>query len=230
VARTERERGRGTRAVILAGFALAVVGLLITTPFLGAHGAREARVWLAAVRGPWALPAVIGVFALLAFVGAPQVALIAAAVVVFGPVRGALYSWVGTMASALVGFAIGRLVGPRALASVASGRLDRFIAALGENGFFASLSVRLVPLAPFVIVNLAAGVTAMRLLDFAGGTALGIIPKIVLTAFAGESVLRALRRGDAGAIALAVGAVILLLAAGFLAQRWIRLRRARVTS
>ena len=38
---------------------------------------------------------------------------------------------------------------------------------VGRNGFLASLIVRLVPSAPFIVVNMAAGVTPMRLRDFA---------------------------------------------------------------
>ena len=49
--------------------------------------------------------------------------------------------------------------------------------------------------APFIVVNMAAGVTPMRVLDFVAGTALGIVPKIALTAFAGNSIARAMR-GD----------------------------------
>ena len=56
---------------------------------------------------------------------------------------------------------------------------------IGKNGFMASLIVRLVPSAPFIVVNMAAGVTPMKVRDFVAGTAIGIIPKIALTAFAG---------------------------------------------
>ena len=66
---------------------------------------------------------------------------------------------------------------------------------IGKNGFMASLIVRLVPSAPFIVVNMAAGVTPMKLRDFAAGTAIGIVPKIALTAFAGNSIVQAMKGG-----------------------------------
>ena len=52
---------------------------------LGFADPRVARAWLASIDGPWALPAAVACFAILAFLGAPQFVLIAAAAAVFGP-------------------------------------------------------------------------------------------------------------------------------------------------
>ncbi|AWM77030.1 TVP38/TMEM64 family protein [Phenylobacterium parvum] len=182
--------------------------------------------WFGAAHGPWALPAAVAAFAALAFLGAPQFVLIAAAVVAFGPLAGSVYSWVGTMVSALIGFAVGRVAGARTLRIFSGEGLDRFMALIGRNGFLASLLVRLVPSAPFIVVNMAAGVTPMRTLDFAGGTALGIIPKIALTAFAGGAAFRALTGGGIGHVALLVLAGATWIGMGLLAREWVR----RVTS
>ena len=97
--------------------------------------------WFQAAHGPWALPVAVAAFALLAFLGAPQFVLIAATVVAFGPVNGAIYSWVGTLVSALIGFALGRSAGARTLQMFAGESLDRFMALIGRNGFLASLRV-----------------------------------------------------------------------------------------
>jgi uncharacterized membrane protein YdjX (TVP38/TMEM64 family) len=74
------------------------------------------------------------------------------------------------------------------------------------------------------VVNMAAGVTPIRVRDFAGGTALGIIPKIVLTAFAGTSIMRVLAGGGVESLtALALG-LALWIALGLAARRWLRTR------
>jgi uncharacterized membrane protein YdjX (TVP38/TMEM64 family) len=189
---------------------------------LGLSGPAAARQWLAAAHGPWGLPAAVALFAALAFLGVPQFVLIAAAVGTFGPTLGGLYSWVGTMVSALVGFALGRIWGRGLTSLVRVETLSRWLGLIGRNGFLASLVVRLTPFAPFVAVNLAAGLTAITLRDFVAGTAIGIVPKIVLTALAGDSVARA----GSGAWDVAIG---LLLAGGlvwglaaYAARRWIR--------
>jgi uncharacterized membrane protein YdjX (TVP38/TMEM64 family) len=176
--------------------------------------------------GPWALPVAVAAFALLAFVGVPQFMLIAAAVVAFGAWTGFAYSWIGTMVSALVGFYFGRLAGARTLSTFSGEGLRQFMGLVGRNGFLASLVVRLVPSAPFIVVNMAAGVTPMRLRDFAAGTALGIVPKIALTASAGNSVVQVLRgEGGMGHIAALAGLVLLWLAVGLVARRWLTARR-----
>ena len=93
---------------------------------------------------------------------------------------------------------------------------------IAKNGFLASLVVRLVPAAPFVAINMAGGVTPMRFTSFIAGTAIGIVPKILLTVMAGNSVVGA--RGGAMLVNIAVLIVVLLvwLGAGLLARRWIK--------
>jgi len=188
---------------------------------LGASGPATAAHWLAQARGPWALPAAVGVFAALAFLGVPQFVLIAAAVAAFGPERGAVYSWVGTMTSALIGYAIGRLAGGR-IVDLAPGMLTRFIDLTRRHGLIASLAVRLTPFAPFVLVNVAAGTAGVGIADFLIGTGVGIVPKIVLTAFAGASILRMVGGGGLLPIVLLVLAAAIWFGAGLVARGWMK--------
>jgi uncharacterized membrane protein YdjX (TVP38/TMEM64 family) len=196
---------------------------LLAVGVLGFEGKALVQQWLGfAAHSQFALLIAIVAFAALAFLGVPQIALIAAAVVAFGPVLGFAYSWIGTMVSASIGFGLGRAVGAALLARYSGEGVQRFVKLIARNGFLASLVVRLVPAAPFVAINMAAGVTGMRLTSFLAGTAIGIVPKILLTVMAGNSVVRA--RGEAMVINLVVLVVVLLvwLGAGLLARRWIQ--------
>lgn len=188
----------------------------------GVDSERTLEGWLGAARGPWSLPVAVAAFAALAFVGTPQIVLIAAAVVAFGPLTGALYSWIGTMVSSVVGFYLGRTAGARTLERVSGEGVRRFMRLVGENGFLASLIVRLVPSAPFIVVNMAAGVTPMRMTHFLAGTGLGIIPKIGLTAFAGASIVEMMRGEIRGHWVVLLAVAALWLAIGWLARRWLR--------
>jgi uncharacterized membrane protein YdjX (TVP38/TMEM64 family) len=202
------------------------VGLvfLFGAQVLGFSGEATVERWLGAASGIWSLPVAVAAFAILAFVGVPQFVLIAAAVVAFGPIGGFIYSWFGTMVSSMVGFYLGRMAGARTLERFSGGGIQRFMDLVGRNGFFASLIVRLVPSAPFIVVNMAAGVTPMRVIDFAAGTAIGIIPKIVLTAFAGNSIIR-LMRGEVGKDALLLVVIATVwIAIGWVARAWLRKR------
>jgi uncharacterized membrane protein YdjX (TVP38/TMEM64 family) len=122
------------------------------------------------------------------------------------------------MASSLVGFSLGRAFGGRLLEDLRSQSVERFAALVARNGFMASLVIRLVPFAPFVVVNMAAGMTTIALVDFAAGTGVGIAPKIALTAFAGRSALG----GGLSSVVLLSMAAGVWLAAGLLARRWLR--------
>ena len=214
-----------TLAVSFVLFGGVGVVFVFGAQLLGIDSERTLEGWLGAARGPWSLPVAVAAFAALAFVGTPQIVLIAAAVVAFGPVTGAAYSWVGTMVSSVVGFYLGRTAGARTLERISGDGVRRFMRLIGENGFLASLIVRLVPSAPFIVVNMAAGVTPMRVTHFLAGTGVGIIPKIALTAFAGASILQIMRgeiEGHWVGLAFVAG---LWLAIGWFARRWLSDRR-----
>jgi len=172
---------------------------LLGAPLLGVNGQAGVQHWLALARGPWALPIAVGAFAALAFLGAPQFVLIAAAAVVFGPWTGSLYSWIGTFISSLIGFGLGRAFGGRMIRDLKSQGVDRFMALVGRNGLMASLIVRLVPAA-----------------------------KILLTAFAGNSVVRAFNGGGFGAFALLALAAAIWIGSAFFARRWLKDSEAAV--
>lgn len=200
------------------------VVFLFAAPLLGLNGEAAVEHWLGAAHGVWALPVAVSAFAVLAFIGVPQFVLIAAAVVAFGPWTGLLYSWIGTLFSSTIGFWLGRAFGARMLRDVASEGVARFMKLIGRNGFMASLIVRLVPAAPFIVVNMAAGVAPMKFRDFLFGTAIGIVPKIVLTAFAGNSVVQVVRGGGLQHVVLIALAALIWVGGAWVARGWLRRR------
>jgi uncharacterized membrane protein YdjX (TVP38/TMEM64 family) len=148
----------------------------------------------------WAPLAVTGTFVVLAFVGAPQVVLIAATVAVFGAGEGIILSWVATIVSGTIGYVLGRVGGAAALSKLLGGRGGRALGFIGKNGFLASLAIRLVPSGPFIICNMALGAAKVSSMSFIGGTGLGILPKIALVAFGSRGIGAALSGENQGAI------------------------------
>lgn len=215
---------RAWRTVAVSFLLFGGVGLvfLFAAPLMGLNGERTVEQWLGAAHGVWALPVAVSAFATLAFIGVPQFVLIAAAVVAFGPWTGLVYSWIGTMVSSSIGFWLGRLFGGRLIRDVASEGVARFMKLIGRNGFMASLIVRLVPAAPFIVVNMAAGVAPMRFTHFLGGTGIGIIPKIALTAFAGNSLVQLMKGGGLQHVVLVALAAAIWLSGAWLARKWLR--------
>ncbi len=176
--------------------------------------------WLAEalghVRGAWWSPvAVTAVFMVLAFVGAPQIALIAATTAVFGAAEGIVLSWIATMISAAVGYAIGRAGGARTLERLEGKLIERLLRAVQQNGFAAAAIIRIIPSGPFILVNLALGATGMRASWFFGGTGLGIVPKILVIAFAGQGISQLFDTQNADALYFLLGAAALWAAVVF---------------
>ena len=135
-----------------------------------------------AAESRWAVLGVISIFAFLALTGFPQVGLITATVIVFGPRNGAIYSWIATMASATLTFGLGHFLGGRWVRRFGGERVQRTIDFIGRHGILASGLVRVVPSAPFIVVNAAAGAAHIPMWKFWTGTGVGIVPKIALIA------------------------------------------------
>ena len=145
--------------------------------------------WFGAfANSPFAVPAIIGIYTLAAFVNAPQWMLHGGVILTFGPFTGSVIAWVATMVSASFDFWLGRRLGAERIDKMSGGVLAKFMHLIKDNGFLASLIVRIVPTGPFVVVNLAAGVTRMKFSSFFLGTGVGIIPKIALVASVSEGV------------------------------------------
>jgi uncharacterized membrane protein YdjX (TVP38/TMEM64 family) len=178
--------------------------------------------WMEAyAHSPWAVVIVCLVFCVAALIGAPQFVLIAACVVAFGPWLGFVYSWFATVVSAVLTFYLGRFAGPRIFKVLGKDAQDKVQSFMGQNAFMASLIVRNVPSAPFIVVNMAMGAAGANFIGFISGCALGIIPKTALVALFGRS-LQALEGRDSllSALVVILGTV-LWLGLMFLARKLI---------
>ncbi len=203
---------------------IAVVGLvaglfIFGQELLNLEGASAAERLIGAGRGTvWAPVVAVLAFVVLGLTGFPQFVMIAAAVVLFGPVYGFFYSWAGTMLSANLGFALGHIFGADILRRFGGSRANHLSAMVGRRGIIASALVRVVPSAPFIVVNMAAGVSHIRLSQFVLGTGLGIIPKMAFIAFIGGSLL-SLTQGLNPWVIAAIVVVVLVWVGGGL---WLR--------
>jgi phosphatidylserine/phosphatidylglycerophosphate/cardiolipin synthase-like enzyme/uncharacterized membrane protein YdjX (TVP38/TMEM64 family) len=101
--------------------------------------------------------------------------------VVFGPWLGGVYALGGALLSAFVTYALGRKLGRNTVRQLAGPRLNRITRRLARRGVVAIAVIRLLPIAPFSIVNAVIGASRIRLRDFMIGTAIGMAPGIAMT-------------------------------------------------
>jgi len=123
----------------------------------------------------------------------PLTLLVIAAVLAFGPLEGLLYSLIGATLSAMLAFAVGQGIGRQPVRRLAGNWVNRLSRRLGKRGILSVIVLRIVPVAPFTVINLVAGASHIRFRDFAIGTLIGLLPgMIALTAFV-DGLLRTLR-------------------------------------
>lgn len=161
----------------------------------------------------WAPVAVIGTFVIAGSLMFPVTVLIAATAAAFGPWLGFGYAFVGALASALTTYAIGAAVGKRTVQDLLGPRLNRVRQKIASRGVVSIAAIRLVPVAPFTVVNLAAGATAIPVFDYMAGTALGMLPGMIMISAVGNQFARILTSPtpfDIAALVLAVGAWVAL--------------------
>ncbi len=121
----------------------------------------------------------------------PLLILILATGLIYGPFAGLAIAAAGSLASACLGYASGRLIGRRRLRKLTRGRLEHVGQALMRSGVVSVLLIRLMPVAPFGLVNMVAGARRIAIAPYLAGTALGLAPGVIaITLFSGQ--LRAL--------------------------------------
>jgi uncharacterized membrane protein YdjX (TVP38/TMEM64 family) len=91
-------------------------------------------------------------------------------------------------------------------------------------------AVRLVPVAPFAVVNVVAGAMGVRAGRFLAGTALGLLPGTLVATLFGHELRRGLRDPHSINVALCAAAVAALVTAGWLVRRWFVTARQRTSN
>jgi len=127
-------------------------------------------------QSPFAPLLAIAAFVAGGLVVFPVVVLIAATAAALGPWMGFFCATIGTFLSGLLLFSIGRALGRERLQRLLGHRAKLIQDSIVGKGLIAVALIRMVPVAPFSIVNVVAGASKLRLRDFAIGTALGMAP------------------------------------------------------
>ncbi|WP_422034525.1 VTT domain-containing protein [Reyranella sp.] len=203
------EEGILGRAGLLVAGALALIVLLtLAWQFTGLKELAQPdqiRALLEGAEGePWALGLVVGLFLLGGAVAFPVTILILATAAVFGPWWGMLYAAAGVAASAGLMFAVGARFGQDVPKRLLGRRWDKLLERLQRRGLLAMVALRIVPVAPFSLVNVAAGAGSIRFVDYALGTLIGMGPGIAAIALMGDRIARVLADPSAGQIAVLV--------------------------
>ncbi|MBD5781264.1 VTT domain-containing protein [Pelagicoccus sp. NFK12] len=138
--------------------------------------------------------------------------------VVLGTQYALLYGISGAMLSSCIGYYLGKTLGKSLLQKLNSKTVAALDEKLANRSFKSVAFVRLLPIAPFFIVNMAAGASQLKFKPYLIGTLLGMAPgmsAVVLLANRAE----AFAHQPSLSTSLSLGAVAALLLAAFLYLR-----------
>lgn len=158
----------------------------------------------------WGPVVAIGGFLVAALTAVPVTLVVLASVIVFGPALGALIALIGTTVAIFAGYEMGRWLGRNEIEHLVGGRLDRVHRRLSRRGALAMATVRIIPVAPFAILNLVAGAIGWHRREFILGSMIGLAPVIILMALFADWLAGYMERDDLRAIALLVGVGLIL--------------------
>ena len=158
---------------------------------------REAELRSLVAAHPFAMAAGgVAVYALAVAVSFPgAVVLSVTSGLMFGTVLGAAVTVTGATTGSVLIFLAARSALAPFLAARAGPFIERFRAGLDRDAFSYIVALRLIPVIPFWLVNLAPALLGVRLLPFAAATFLGIIPATTVFASLGAGIGTVLAAG-----------------------------------
>ena len=120
------------------------------------------------------------IFALVPLTLFPDSIIAIAGGLIFGLVKGYIYTAIGAILGATLSFYISRKLGRNFVKKLTKEKLDNVEEMINSNGFFIIFMLRLIPLFPFDIISYGAGLTSVKYKDFILATFLGTIPGILV--------------------------------------------------
>nr|WP_298414671.1 TVP38/TMEM64 family protein [uncultured Halomonas sp.] len=158
---------------------------------------------------PLAILVVTAVYILASLVMFPLSILVAVTGLLFGPWWGFGYSMVGSLATSVVTFWLGRRLGRDALLHYGGQRLNKVARLLAGRGVRTMTLINLLPLAPFTLTNMLAGAFHLKFRDYMLGSLIGITPGLLGISLLGSQLGSLLTAGNRSELLYALGGIVL---------------------
>ncbi|MDQ8205528.1 VTT domain-containing protein [Pelagicoccus sp. SDUM812003] len=212
----KQERSRTWKNVLTLFVSLscaALLGLGIYWAWGSYFGKEEAIAFTESLsESPWAPLIAFCLFTFGGTAGIPLNAMLITVAVVMGSRFAITYGVSGAIVSSCIGFALGHALGKPLIRKLGSGAVDAVSRKLGERSFRSVAFVRLLPIAPFFMVNMVAGASHLKFKEYLIGTILGMAPgmcMVVLLANRIEATARNPSWGTTLSLLLVVGILVL---------------------
>ena len=229
---TDEDSSPARRSLITLALVLIIALLLAAswrwTPLGEWIDLREVLARLGSLRGAWIAPLVVTlVYIVASLMVFPVTLLIIATGVAFGAAYGFLYALLGAEISALVTYAIGQYLGHNTVRNLSNRWVSRVSRRLARQGLLAMITLRVVPVAPFTVINLVAGASHIRFRDYAFGTLLGMAPGALALTLFSDRVVAAIASPETFRFASLLILALVIGAATWWLSRWLLRRQQR---
>ncbi len=173
----------------------------------------------AVLLGPWGPLLALTGFVAGSLLAVPVTLLILIMAVVYGSLWGALYAMTGSMLAAAATYWLGSYLGGQTVERLSGGRIRRISERLARRGILTVVAVRVVPVAPFTVINLLAGASHIRPRDFLIGTLIGMLPGVAAMAIFAEGILAVVEGAEVKHFMLVVLGLVFIVALVLVARR-----------
>ena len=162
----------------------------------------------------------------IAFVGAsllmvPIMLLIGGTTAALGLGAGIPVAIAGTLVSAGCGYFLGWSGGRDLVQRVLGGKLLRLRNAIVDKGILAVATIRLLPIAPFTMVNMAAGALRVGFLTFLIGSVIGLAPGFIVLALLGQQLYGLVSEPSVPRLLLVLALIACWIAVALLARHFV---------
>jgi phospholipase D1/2 len=217
-----RPRPAWVMPIVVLAIAAALTAMWRYTPLSAWTDADRAMLWAQEFSRAWWAPLVV----LLAYTPAcvvlfPRAFITLFAVAAFGVWHGFAYAMAGVLLACGATYFVGTKMNRETVRRLARGRLNRLSRVMRRRGVLAMTAVRLVPIAPFAVVNVVAGAIHLRLRDFLIGSALGILPGTLVATVFGDQLVTGIRDPRSINLWLVAGLVAALVIGTRFVRKWL---------
>lgn len=211
--------------ILLAVAVLVLAGLWRWTPLQHWVNIETVSALIAQLRDLPAGPVlVIACFVAAGLIAFPFTLLVIATVITFGSIWGFVYAMTGGAASAVITYGIGHIAGRSRVRRLAGPQLNSISRKLAKHGMLAVVTVRIIPVAPFTVVNLVAGASHIGFRDFLAGTLIGMAPGMLAITLLVDRVEATVNSPTPANTGILVAVFGLIMLSAFVLIKWLKKR------
>jgi uncharacterized membrane protein YdjX (TVP38/TMEM64 family) len=115
----------------------------------------------------------------------------------------------GALLSSAILFGIGKVSGNAGLRKIGGPKVAAVDEKLKRSGIVGVAAIRMLPVAPFSLVNLVAGISSIGIIQFLIGTFLGMFPPMIAKGLVGDSIAQIWQNPSVETISYLAGGIVL---------------------